>query len=182
MYIFFCRFPHTWHKRCMSLAPNPKSQTRPPSPVYLIYISILILDVALTLRRNKYNNTKVKSPDREAGSRGPALGQTHALDGGALPLVLRGSQQSQRRVEVGAMFLAVAAVVRAAAAAQAVHRGASRVLPQVTLLGRLLGQGRGQGLSVAPRGAARTVPGRRHGFRLDVQALIGRQREGGALT
>ncbi len=40
----------------MSHAPDPKSQTHPPTP-FIIYISILILDVALALRRNKYNNT-----------------------------------------------------------------------------------------------------------------------------
>lgn len=95
-----------------------------------------------------------------------------------MPLVLRGSHQSHGRVEVVAVLLTVAALIRAAAAAQAVDRRAARVLPQLTRLR----QRRGRRLSVAAWGASGPVSGRRDGFGLNVQALIGWQREGGALT
>ena len=82
----------------------------------------------------------VRPPPPIPCSSGPALGQPHALERGAVALVEPSSSASpvgpvdarprhpQRRVEVVAVVVAVAAIVRAAAAAQAVHRRAARVL------------------------------------------------------
>lgn len=74
----------------------------------------------------------------------------HALDRGALPVVLGagwGSAQSHGRgVEVRPVVFAVAAIVRAAGGAEAVHWRAAQVLPAgrlLLLLLLLLGEARG---------------------------------------
>lgn len=100
---------------------------------------------------------------------GPALGQAHAFDGGALAFVQGGPGQSKRRVEVVPVLVAVAALVGGAAAAQAVHGGAARVVAAGGDLGLLD--------PVAPRSAAAPISRRRNRFGLDVQALSRRQGE-----
>lgn len=93
----------------------------------------------------------------------------HALYRGALPILRVGRPpQHHGRVEVAARVLAVAAVVGAAGAAQAVDRGAPQLLARrrrrrLRLL-RLLRR--------EPRGGD-AVPGRGDRFRFDVDVLVG---------
>lgn len=96
---------------------------------------------------------------------GPPLGQAHPLDGGALALVQGGPAQSQGRVELVPVLVAVAALVGAATTAQAIDRGASRVLAGRGVLLRR------HAAAVAPRCAAGAISRGRNRFGLDVQAL-----------
>lgn len=96
---------------------------------------------------------------------GPSFCQTHPFDGGAFALVHGGPSQSQRRVELVPVLIAVAALVRAATTAQAIDWGASRVLAGRGVLG---GQ---YTTTVAPRRAAGAISRRRNRFGLDVEAL-----------
>lgn len=73
-------------------------------------------------------------------------------------------------MEVGTVVVAVAAFMRAAAAAETVSRGAARVLSP--LWGQALVLLVGQWWAVASgRGAAGSISRRRNRFGLDVQAL-----------
>lgn len=90
----------------------------------------------------------------------------HSFYRGALPILCVGRPaQHDGRVEVAARVLAVAAVVGAAGAAQAVDRGA----PQ------LLARRRRRRLRLLRRepGRGDAVPGRGDGFRFDVDVLVG---------
>lgn len=119
----------------------------------------------------------------------PALGDptvhTQALGRGALLVVQPcGAGDSAEPgvvvVEVRPVLLAVAALVRAAGWAQAVCGGAAHVLPG----GRgLLSQSRGLGHETgrAPRGRSTTVPWRWDRLRLDVDIMVGADRQVGTL-
>lgn len=100
---------------------------------------------------------------------GPPFRQAHAFDRGTLALVHGGPRQSQWRVELVPVLVPVAALMGAAAAAQAVDRGVARVLAgrRVMLLMD----------AVAQRCATGAISRRRNRFGLDVQALSRRQGE-----
>lgn len=97
----------------------------------------------------------------------------HPLYRGALPILrVRWPPQHDRRVEVAARVLPVAAVVGAAGAAQAVDGRAAHLLPRRRWRRRLLLLRRLWLLLREPRGS-HTVPGRWNWFRFDVDVLVG---------
>lgn len=95
----------------------------------------------------------------------PSFWQAYPFDGGALTLIQGGPGQSQRWVELIPVLIAVAALMGAATTAQAINRGASRVLAGRGVLGRW------HPATVAPRCAAGAISRRRNRFGLDVEAL-----------